>query len=187
MIKIEVTHDDITVLGHAMYDDYGKDIVCAAVSSVITTSVEIAAAFNIESIDLSEYDDKLIIATSTLLKCFDSFPPLNSLIISIETDKNVIDHNADTVYPGKYIWYFKRGNSTKKSINITLDNTTKKEAPAESNNTDNNNINNNNEKKDNNNSINYTLYIFCGILLIVMLLAYYLFNKVKKKNEEIED
>ena len=61
MIKIEVTHDDITVLGHAMYDDYGKDIVCAAVSSVITTSVEIAAAFNIESIDLSEYDDKLII------------------------------------------------------------------------------------------------------------------------------
>lgn len=140
-----------------------------------------------DKLTVQRYDDKLIIATSTLLKCFDSFPPLNSLIISIETDKNVIDHNADTVYPGKYIWYFKRGNSTKKPINITLDNATKKEAPTESNNTDNNNINNNNEKKDNNNSINYTLYIFCGILLIVMLLAYYLFNKVKKKNEEIED
>ena len=39
MIKVEVTKKDISIAGHAMYDDYGKDIVCAAVSSVITTSV----------------------------------------------------------------------------------------------------------------------------------------------------
>ena len=29
----------IKVLGHAMYDDYGKDIVCSAVSSIVTTTV----------------------------------------------------------------------------------------------------------------------------------------------------
>lgn len=29
----------INILGHAMYDDYGKDIVCSAVSSIVTTTV----------------------------------------------------------------------------------------------------------------------------------------------------
>ena len=59
MIKIKVTKNDITVLGHAMYDDYGKDIVCAAVSSVITTAVEIAASFDASSVDIFEENDKL--------------------------------------------------------------------------------------------------------------------------------
>ncbi len=59
MIKIKVTENDIIVSGHAMYEEYGKDIVCAAVSSVITTAVEIAANFDSSSVDLSEYDDKL--------------------------------------------------------------------------------------------------------------------------------
>ena len=40
MIKVEVTKDNISIHGHAMYDDYGKDIVCAAVSSIVMTSVE---------------------------------------------------------------------------------------------------------------------------------------------------
>ena len=29
----------IKVLGHAMYDDYGKDIVCSAASSIVTTTI----------------------------------------------------------------------------------------------------------------------------------------------------
>lgn len=29
----------IKILGHAMYDDYGKDIVCSACSSIVTTTV----------------------------------------------------------------------------------------------------------------------------------------------------
>lgn len=39
MIKVEVTKKDIEITGHAMYDDYGKDIVCAAASSIVTTTV----------------------------------------------------------------------------------------------------------------------------------------------------
>ncbi len=44
MIKITVTKDEdkynhIIVTGHAGYDKYGKDIVCSAVSSIVTTSV----------------------------------------------------------------------------------------------------------------------------------------------------
>lgn len=44
MIKVEVkafnlTIDEVSIKGHAMYDDYGKDIVCAACSSIVTTTI----------------------------------------------------------------------------------------------------------------------------------------------------
>ena len=44
MIKVKVEkkqakYKKITITGHALYDDYGKDIVCAAVSSIVTTTV----------------------------------------------------------------------------------------------------------------------------------------------------
>ena len=61
MIKVEVTKDNISIHGHAMYDDYGKDIVCAAVSSIVMTSVESIAAFDQKSIDVEESKDKLTI------------------------------------------------------------------------------------------------------------------------------
>ena len=44
MIKVNIekngaNYKKISILGHAMYDDYGKDIVCASVSSIVTTTV----------------------------------------------------------------------------------------------------------------------------------------------------
>lgn len=44
MIKVAITKENakfkkISLLGHAMYDDYGKDIVCSAVSSIVITTV----------------------------------------------------------------------------------------------------------------------------------------------------
>lgn len=44
MIKVKIEKENakykrIKILGHAMYDDYGKDIVCSAVSSIVTTTV----------------------------------------------------------------------------------------------------------------------------------------------------
>ena len=39
MIKIEVKKDSITIKGHALYEEEGKDIVCASVSSIATTTV----------------------------------------------------------------------------------------------------------------------------------------------------
>ena len=44
MIKVEVIKEDklyrkVTILGHAMYDDYGKDIVCSACSSIVITTI----------------------------------------------------------------------------------------------------------------------------------------------------
>lgn len=44
MIKVKVVKDndlikEIKIKGHAGYDEYGKDIVCASVSSIVTTTV----------------------------------------------------------------------------------------------------------------------------------------------------
>ena len=61
MIKVEVTKKDIEITGHAMYDDYGKDIVCAAVSSIIQTSVESIASINEAAVDVKNKNDKLTI------------------------------------------------------------------------------------------------------------------------------
>ena len=39
LIKEKSKYKKINILGHAMYDDYGKDIVCSACSSIVTTTV----------------------------------------------------------------------------------------------------------------------------------------------------
>ena len=44
MIRVKVEKENgyfkkISILGHAMYDEYGKDIVCSAVSSIVTTTI----------------------------------------------------------------------------------------------------------------------------------------------------
>jgi uncharacterized protein YsxB (DUF464 family) len=44
MIKVKLVKENsnyrkISILGHAMYDDYGKDIVCSAASSITTTTI----------------------------------------------------------------------------------------------------------------------------------------------------
>ena len=61
MIKVEVTKDKICFLGHAMYDDYCKDIVCAAVSSIVMTTVEGIASIDESVIDIDETKEKLTI------------------------------------------------------------------------------------------------------------------------------
>lgn len=44
MIRVKVESDKkhitkVSILGHADYGDYGKDIVCSSVSSIVTTTV----------------------------------------------------------------------------------------------------------------------------------------------------
>ena len=43
MIKVEVIKKNISIIGHANFDEYGKDIVCAAASSIVITSIEAIA------------------------------------------------------------------------------------------------------------------------------------------------
>ena len=45
---------ELKISGHAKYDDYGKDIVCAGVSSALITSVNACLTFDKESIYYEE-------------------------------------------------------------------------------------------------------------------------------------
>jgi len=57
MIKVNIKKGTIIITGHAGYDEYGKDIVCASVSSIVITSVN--AALKLENNSL-EYIDKML-------------------------------------------------------------------------------------------------------------------------------
>ncbi len=61
MIKVIKKNKVIEISGHAGYDEYGKDIVCASVSSVIMTTVN--SIMNIDNSSISYIDDgnKIII------------------------------------------------------------------------------------------------------------------------------
>lgn len=54
MIKVEIKKDVITITGHAMYDDFGKDIVCAAVSSTVITTVNGILSIDKDAIKVNE-------------------------------------------------------------------------------------------------------------------------------------
>ncbi len=66
MIQITVKKDNekinqIILKGHAKYDEYGKDIVCAGVSSILTTTVNAILSFDEKSLKIE--DEKEFILT----------------------------------------------------------------------------------------------------------------------------
>ena len=59
MIKINIKKEEeiiteIKISGHAKYDEYGKDIVCAGVSSALITTVNACLTFDNNSIYYEE-------------------------------------------------------------------------------------------------------------------------------------
>ena len=59
MIKVLIKENSIRIKGHANFDDYGKDIVCASVSSVIYTTVN--SIMNIDKSSIEYTDDGNVI------------------------------------------------------------------------------------------------------------------------------
>ena len=55
MIKVVVDNNKIEISGHANFDDYGKDIVCASVSSIVITTINACIEIDEDSI---YYEDK---------------------------------------------------------------------------------------------------------------------------------
>ena len=67
MIKVEVVKDNnlykkVSIIGHAMYDDYGKDIVCSAVSSIVTTTINGCIALDENSLSYEVNDKGVVIS-----------------------------------------------------------------------------------------------------------------------------
>lgn len=66
MIKVSVEGNrKIKILGHADYDEYGKDIVCSSVSSIVTTTVNGIYEINQEYLQVEETKDGMVL---TILK-----------------------------------------------------------------------------------------------------------------------
>lgn len=66
MLKVNVLIKDgliqkVVMLGHANYDDYGKDIVCAAASSIVTTTINATLSFGKDYIKYNQKKDEFSI------------------------------------------------------------------------------------------------------------------------------
>ncbi len=67
MIKVEVVKESnlykkVSIIGHAMYADYGKDIVCSAVSSIVTTTINGCIALDENSLSYEVNDKGVVIS-----------------------------------------------------------------------------------------------------------------------------
>lgn len=60
MIKIKEKDNKIIISGHASFDEYGKDIVCASVSSIVITSVNAILRYNNKAIKYINGDELVI-------------------------------------------------------------------------------------------------------------------------------
>lgn len=61
MIKVIKKNEVIEISGHANYDEFGKDIVCASVSSIVMTTVNSIFSIDDSSINYVDDGDKIII------------------------------------------------------------------------------------------------------------------------------
>jgi len=61
MILITKDSKNISIKGHALYDDYGKDIVCSAVSSIVITTINGIISINSDAINYRMLKDGLVI------------------------------------------------------------------------------------------------------------------------------
>ena len=68
---------EVRILGHAMYADYGKDIVCAGASSIFITTVNAILKFSKEAIFVDMKKDEVC------LKKLEENEIVNTLLINM--------------------------------------------------------------------------------------------------------
>ena len=93
MIKVLIKENVIEITGHSNYDIVGKDIVCSAVSSIVTTTINGIISIDSKAISYDYHNDKMTI--SILKKDEITNKLLNNMIdllISLAKDypKNII-------------------------------------------------------------------------------------------------
>ena len=62
MIKVVKKENTIEITGHSNYDTLGKDIVCSAVSSIVTTTINGIISIDEKAISYSYQNDKMTIS-----------------------------------------------------------------------------------------------------------------------------
>lgn len=97
MIKVNVKRKnnfikEIILSGHAKYDEYGKDIVCAGVSTSLTVTINACLLFDKESIIYKESDPFILTNINESEITNKLFENLFNILKVIESDykKNII-------------------------------------------------------------------------------------------------
>ena len=54
MIKVNISKEKIVITGHAVYEEYGKDIVCASASSIVITSLNAILSIDSKALEVTE-------------------------------------------------------------------------------------------------------------------------------------
>ena len=141
-------------------------------------STAISKCYN--NFSISNYNNRTIISTSSNPTCFVDYPNLTKVTIKITVDEKVISNNADTINNNTYIWILTK--DSKKAINLVIGEGIESASPTNSvtTTTKNNNSFLTNNKKD------YTLIIFCGILLVLTLIGYLIYMVIKKNENNMD-
>lgn len=86
MIKVEISNNKIEISGHANYDEHGKDIVCASVSSIVITTINAILEIDSDSIDYEDLNSKMTINILKEDKIVNKL--LNNMILLLEQLEN---------------------------------------------------------------------------------------------------
>ena len=98
MIKVQISDNKIVISGHANFNDYGKDIVCAAVSAIVTASVNDIYTVNPSSLNYTDDKERIIIEIiendELVYKLLNN---LKNLLINLSEDypKNIMIERED--------------------------------------------------------------------------------------------
>lgn len=108
------------------------------------------------------------------LKIFEQENNINHINVSINiVGYKVIESNQDSVNNNIYTWSFDRSNKERSIVlRLKKDNSNIEVKPS-------NNDKNDTIKKES----KYTMYIFYGILLLVIIIGYLIFRKMKQSND----
>ena len=105
MIKVILTKKDdnvnkVIINGHAGYDDFGKDIVCAAVSSTVITTINILLSLDNQSIS---YNDSRGLIIEVLKNDMTTKKIINVLISNLYELEKAYPEFAREVSPTKQV------------------------------------------------------------------------------------
>ncbi len=87
MIRVLITRKNsklvsISIKGHADYEEYGKDIVCASVSSLVISTINNIISIDDKSINVIKEDNNILINNITNNSITNKL--LNNMIIYLE-------------------------------------------------------------------------------------------------------
>ena len=83
MIKVTIENNKISVKGHANYEDYGKDIVCASVSTLVISTINNIIDIDKDSIKYEELENEIKIERKNNNEIVEKL--INNMVLMLES------------------------------------------------------------------------------------------------------